>query len=195
MSSLVPEHILDPLEVSPDQFLDCATAVVHTILFHRSIDTQVTPRAVVLPGVDIAYASAETEQTSEGIRARLAPMQDEVLAGRYAQDGSAWLILSLSHAVPRRGWFRATTVSEVWERWCITFSFSPMTASEIREQMLHTILQIKDKAGESSVPRSESGGAAFRFALSLPTDKDWETSKEFVNLVKKLCNTPSAMFT
>ena len=194
MSSFVPEHILDPLEISPDQFLDCAQAVIHTILFHRSIDTQVTPKSIILPGVGIAYASAETEQVSESIRAKLAPMQNEVFMGKYAQDGSAWMIISLSHSVTKKGWFRETSINEVWERWCITFSFSPMTAGEIREQLLHIILQIKDKASESDIPMRTTDGSSFKFTLNLPTDKDWETSKEFVLLVKKLCNTPTSMF-
>ena len=192
--SHITEHILDPLEISPDQFLDCAQAIIHTILFHRSIDTQVTPKSIVLPGVDISYASGETEQVTEYIKTRLFSMQQGIFEGKFNTEGSAWMILSLSHSVPRKGWFRDTYVTEVWERWCITFTFSPLTASEIREHMLHKILQIKDKASDSEVPRSPSAGSSFKFTLNLPTDRDWDASAEFVQLVKKVCSTPSAAF-
>ena len=58
-SNLIPtEHILDTVQISPDQFLDCAQALIHTILFHRAIDTLVTPKSIHMTGVDIAYASA-----------------------------------------------------------------------------------------------------------------------------------------
>ncbi|KAH0785886.1 hypothetical protein GPJ56_010286 [Histomonas meleagridis] len=190
----IPEHILDPLEISPDQFLDCVQAIIHTILFHRSIDTQVSPKSILLPGVDICYASGETEQVTEYIKTRLLPMQQEVFSGRYEKEGTAWLILTLSYSIPRKGWFRDTYTTEIWERWCITFTFSALTASEIREHLLHKILQIKDKASESEVPRNPTIGSTFKFTLNLPTDKDWDTSTEFVQLVKKLCNTPSTIF-
>ena len=70
----IPENILDPLEISPGQFSDCAQVIIHMIMFHLSIDTQVTSKSILLPSVDIAYASAETEQVSEYIKTRLSVM-------------------------------------------------------------------------------------------------------------------------
>ena len=188
-STIATEHVLDPVEISPDQFTDCAQALVHTILFHRSIDTQVTPHAVHLPGVDIAFASAETAETTQQILARLAPMQELV----FTDPKEAWIILSLSYNVPKRGWFRDTFQNEVWERWCIPFSFGTLTAQEIRAAMLHTITQITLKANSCEIPKLPEGGS-FKFAMNLPTDKDWETSREFAKLVKRICDTPASMF-
>lgn len=191
MTLYIPqEHVLDSTEISPDQFTDCAQALIHTILFHRSIDTQVTPKSIHMSGVDIAFASAETEEVTQYILERLAPMQDAVFDGLT----DAWVVLSLAYNVPKKGWFRDTYSTEIWERWCISFTFSTLNAQEIRDQMLHTITQITMKANSSEIPKIPSEGSTFKFTLSLPTDKDWEASKELFRLAKKVVNTPTSLF-
>jgi hypothetical protein len=187
-SPTAAEHLVDQITVSPDQFTDCAQAIIHTILFQRSIDVQVTPTSIRLPGVDIAFASAESPESTTQILSRLAPLQDAVFGGRR----DCWIILSLSYNVPKRGWFRDSFANEVWERWCIPFAFEMLTAHQIREAMLHTITQITFKANETEIPRLPEGGA-FRYTINLPTDKDWET-KDILKLVKRICSTPAQMF-
>lgn len=187
-STIATEHVLDPIAISPDQFTDCAQALIHTIMFHRAIDRQITPKSVHMPGVDIGYASAESAETTQQIYTKLIPMQDIVFSG--VKD--AWIILSLYYNVPKKGWLRDTFQNEVWERWCIPFSFDTLTAQEIRDAMLHTITQITMKASTSEIPKLPDGGV-FGFTMSLPCDKDWETSKEFVKLVKRICQTPTTI--
>lgn len=179
---MIAEYSLDPTQISPDQFFDCATALIHTILFHRSIDSQVIPKSIVLPGVDISYASAETEETSKYIFNKLQPMQTEVFSGLK----EAWIILSLSYMTPKKGWFHDTYQQDIWERWIIRFNFATLCAKEIREQMLHTITQISLLATDSEVPRPSSSDSTFRFTLNLSVDKDWRASKDIVDLIKRL---------
>jgi hypothetical protein len=189
LSTGIEEHVLDPILVSPDQFIDCAQALIHTILFHRSIDITAKPRSFHLPGVDIAYASSESPESTQQILARLTPLQDSVFTG----IGRTWVILSVSYNVPKKGWFRDSYANEIWERWCIPFTFDTRTVQEMRLAMQHTITQITMKANSAAVPTLPDG-ALFSYAMNLPTDKDWETSKEFIRLVKRIVNTPATMF-
>ncbi|OHS95259.1 hypothetical protein TRFO_02245 [Tritrichomonas foetus] len=192
MNSLIPtEFILDSIQISPDQFMDCAQALIHTILFHRAIDTQVTPKSIHMTGVDIAYASAETEEVTQYIASRLAPLQDAIFEDPKKE---CWLVLSLAFNIPKKGWFRDTYSTEIWERWCISFSFATLTAQEIREKLLHTITQITNKANASEIPKIPSSDASFKFTLSLPTDKDSDVSTELKKLIGKIVHTPTSMF-
>lgn len=190
-SNLIPtEHILDTVQISPDQFLDCAQALIHTILFHRAIDTLVTPKSIRMSGVDIAYASAETEEVTQYIISRLNPLQDSI----FEDPKDCWIVLSLAFNVPKKGWFRDTYTTEIWERWCISFSFATLTAQDIREAMLHTITQITLKANASEIPKIPSIDSSFKFTLSLPTDKDSDISSELKKLIGKIVHTPTSMF-
>ena len=192
MNSLIPtEFILDSIQISPDQFLDCAQALIHTILFHRAIDTQITPKSVHMTGVDIAYASAETEEVTQYIISRLNPMQEAIFDNPKKEY---WVVLSLAFNIPKKGWFRETYATEIWERWCLSFSFGTLTAHEIRENMLHTITQITNKANASEIPKIPTSDATFKFTLSLPTDKDSDVSSELKKLIGKIVHTPTSMF-
>lgn len=184
-SSGPAEHILDAIRISPDQFQDCATSLIHTILLNRTVDTVVSPVIIPLDGLDIDFASAETPQSAAYISERLAPMQDAVFAGMK----EAWIILSLGHSVPKKSWFRETQAFEVWEQWCISFTFGTVTAADIREAMLHTVTQITMQANAAEVPRAEPG-ASFKYTINLPTDKDWGSSKEFIKLIRKVVSAP-----
>lgn len=189
MTTKPTEHQLDPINISPDQFLDCAKAIIHTILFHRAIDTQVIPKSIIMSGVDIAYASAETPESSENIHKRLLPMQDAIFGG--AQN--TWIILSLSYNTPVKGWFKDVQSSQVWERWSIPFQFQTLSANDVRFAMLHTITQITQKANSCNVAMRPSEGSTFQYSLNLPTDKGPETA-ELVNLMKKIVKTPAFLF-
>ena len=185
-SSKPTEHQLDPINVSPDQFLDCAQAIIHTILFHRAIDTQIEPKTVVLDGLDIAYASAETQASSENIYKTLLPLQDAVFSG----IDSTWVILTLQYNSSKKGWFKDVQTAHVWERWCIPFQFSILTAKDIRISMFHTITQITQKANSCNVANRPSDNSTFQYTINLPTDKGPETT-ELLNLVKKFVKTPT----
>jgi hypothetical protein len=67
MSSLsaTEELVLDVILVGPDQVTDCTQVFIHTILVYRSIDVPTAPQSFHLPGVDIAYASAETAESTQ----------------------------------------------------------------------------------------------------------------------------------
>jgi hypothetical protein len=183
------EHVLDGILVSPDLFIDCAQALIHTILFHRSIDVPVEPQSISVPGAGVSYASAESPESAERILSRLVPLQELVFTGAPR----TWVILSISYNVPKKGWFRDSYANEVWERWCIPFTFDTRTVQEMRVAMLHTISQITMKANGAAVPSLPEGGQ-FAYTMNLPTDKDWETSREFIRLVKRIVNTPATMF-
>lgn len=190
-SNLIPtEHILDTVQISPDQFLDCAQALIHTILFHRAIDTLVTPKTIHMVGVDISYASAETEEVTQYIISRLTPLQDAV----FQDLKECWIILSLAFNVPKKGWFRDTYSTEIWERWCISFSFATLNAQDIREAMFHAITQITLKANASEIPKIPPSDSSFKFLISLPTDKDSDISSELKKLIGKIVHTPTTMF-
>jgi hypothetical protein len=184
----IEEHVLDPILISPDQFLDCAQAIIHTILFQRSIDVPATPESFYLPGLDISYASAESCESTQQILTRLGPLQDSVFTG----IPRTWVILSVAYSVPKQGWFKSSYQNETWERWCLRFSFDTRTVQEMRVAVLHTITQITMNASGAAVPALPEG-ALFSYTMNLPTDKDWETSKEFVRLVNRIVNTPATM--
>jgi len=176
---MATEHVLDPVAVSPDQFTDCAQALVHTILFHRSIDTEATPWAVRLPGVDIAFASAESPDSTQQILSRHVPMQTQV----FSDPEEAWIILSLSYNVPKRGWFRNTIQNEIWERWCVPFTFATLTAQEIRDAMLDAVALITRRSNSTDVPGLPDG-ATFAYALRVPGAGDADASPEFARAAR-----------
>ena len=180
------EHELDPICISPDQFLDCAQAIIHTILFHRAIDTQIIPQSVVMPGVDMCYASAETKESAENIKKRLIPLQETVFGG----VPTTWIILTLAYNTPKKGWFKEVQTSQVWERWCITFQFQTLPAKDIRAAMFHAITQITQKANSCNVAMRPTEGSTFQYTINIPTDKGPETA-ELLNLVKKIVKTPA----
>jgi len=192
MSTILPitEHVLDPVQISIDQFLDCAQALIHTILFYRGIESQCEPKSIIMNGLDIAYVTSESSENSESIRRRLIPMEEMVFQG----FPDAWVILTLSYNTSKKGWFRDVQTADIWERWCFTFSFSVMTAREMRETMLHAITQITQKANSCEIPKKTGPNAVFQYSLSLPSDKDWESSKEIVKLFHKVVKTPATVF-
>jgi hypothetical protein len=180
-STSAHEHVLAAVRVSPDQFTDCAQAVVHTILFNRSIETGIVPRTFRLSGVDIAYVTTESPESRQYIVSRLTTLQDAVFTG----IARTCLIVTLSNDVPRRGWFRDSYASEPWERWCVPFVFGTLTAHEMRASMLAAVEDITKLAAKTEIQALPEGGV-FRYTLSLPTDKDWENSRECVRLVQRI---------
>jgi hypothetical protein len=63
--SATEEQVLDAILIGPDKFTDCTQVFIHIILFHRSIDVPTAPQSFNLPGVDIAYASDETAESTQ----------------------------------------------------------------------------------------------------------------------------------
>lgn len=184
------EHELNDIHISPDQFLDCSQAIIHTILFHRCIDKQVTPKSVIMNGLDIAYATAEDEESSENIRKRLLTMQKAVFNGLK----KPWIILSLMYSIPKKNWFfRESQSSKVWERWVISFTFSTLPAKEIRKTMLDVITKIILKSNSCKIASREKN-ENFTYSLNIETDKDWEAAREVVNLFKRVVKTPAGIF-
>jgi hypothetical protein len=127
----------------------------------------------------MAFATGETEETAEQILYRLGPLQNAVLLGIRP----IWVAISLYYHSPKKGWFRSTFSNDVWERWCIPFRLDALNAQEVRESMLKAVSNIiKNGQGHEIPPLPD--GASFKFALSLPSDKDWSSSPEIVRLVK-----------
>jgi hypothetical protein len=175
------EHVLEAIRMSPDQFTDCAQAIIHTILFNRLIDSTNVPHTFRLPGVDIMYVTAEPLESQQQILSRLSPLQSIVFTGIT----KTWLVVTLSTFVPKHGWFRDSYANEVWERWCIPFTFATLTARDLRQSMLTAIEKITEQAAATEMMPLTEGGT-FHYVINLPTDKDWETSKECIRLVQKI---------
>ena len=190
MLSNILEHSLDPIQISPDQFLDCAQALIHTIIFHRTVDIQTDPKIILLSGIDISFATSESSENIENIKKRLLPMQDYVFTG----INEVWIILSLSYSTSKRGWFRDSQTSQIWERWAINFTFGTLTAKEMRDTLLHAITQITLKSNNTEIPKRNDENSTFQYNLNLPIDKDWESSKEILKLFQKMVKTPTNMF-